>query len=105
MSDPVAVALRAADLLESCGLRYVIGGSLASSVSGEPRSTLDVDIVVALTDTDVSALVTALRQEFDVDERAVTRAVRERSCMNVFHQASAIKVDDLRTRRAFQDCR
>ena len=43
--SPVAVALRVADALESCGVRYVVGGSLASSISGEPRSTLDVDIV------------------------------------------------------------
>ena len=35
----------------------------------------------------------ALRGEFDVDELAVARAVRERSSVNVFHRASAIKVD------------
>ena len=93
MSDPVAVALSVAQLLEACGLRYLVGGSLASSMSGEPRSTLDVDIVVALTASDVGPLTDALRGEFDVDEQAVVRAVRERSSVNVFHRASAIKVD------------
>jgi hypothetical protein len=48
MPDPIAVALRVADLFETLGLRYTIGGSLASSLSGEPRSTLDVDMVVAM---------------------------------------------------------
>jgi hypothetical protein len=93
VSDPVAVALSVAHVLEACGLRYLVGGSLASSMSGEPRSTLDVDIVVAMTASDIDRLVVGLRGEFDVDEQAVARAVRERSSVNVFHVASAIKVD------------
>ena len=93
MNDPVAVALCVAQILEERGLRYLVGGSLASSMSGEPRSTLDVDIVVAMTDSDVVTLVDGLRADFDVDEHAVARAVRERSSLNVFHRASAIKVD------------
>lgn len=93
MNDPVAVALSVAQILEASGLRYLVGGSLASSLSGEPRSTLDVDIVVAMTTSDVGRVAEALRAEFDVDEMAVLRSVRERSSVNVFHRASAIKVD------------
>ena len=93
LSDPVAVALSVAQILEACGLRYLVGGSLASSMSGEPRSTLDVDIAVAMTESDIGTVTEALRVEFDVDERAVAPAVRERSSVNVFHRASAIKVD------------
>ena len=91
--SPVDVALQVAEALESCGVRYVVGGSLASSISGEPRSTLDVDIVVAMSEADVPRVVAALKQEFEVDDRAVTRAVRARSSVNVFHQPTAIKVD------------
>lgn len=93
LTDPVAVAISMAQILEACGLRYLVGGSLASSMNGEPRSTLDVDIVVALAESAVSALVTALSLDFDVNEHAVARAARERSSVNVFHRASAIKVD------------
>jgi hypothetical protein len=93
VNDPVAVALSVARVLEACGLRYLVGGSLASSLSGEPRSTLDVDIVVAMTTADVDRVANALCGEFDVDALAVARAVRERSSVNVFHRASAIKVD------------
>lgn len=92
-SSPVAVALQAADVLESCGVRYVVGGSLASSISGEPRSTLDVDIVVEMSEGDVPRVVAALTPEFEVDDRAVTRAVRSHSSVNVFHRSTAIKVD------------
>jgi hypothetical protein len=80
-------------ILESCGLRYLVGGSLASSMSGEPRSTLDVDIVVAMSESDVGKVTDALRTEFEVDELAVERAVRQRSSVNVFQRSSAIKVD------------
>jgi hypothetical protein len=80
VNDPVAVALCVAQVFDACGLRYLVGGSLASSLSGEPRSTLDVDIVVALTPP-------------DVDRVAEARAAREQSSVNVFHRASAIKVD------------
>jgi hypothetical protein len=91
--SPVAVALQVAEALESCHVRYVVGGSLASSVSGEPRSTLDVDVVVAMSDADVPRVVAALSQEFDVDERAVMRAVGSHSSANIFHRSTAIKVD------------
>jgi hypothetical protein len=93
VSEPIAVALLAAAALERCGLRYLVGGSLASSMTGEPRSTLDVDIVVALTQADVAPVVQALSRDFDVDDHAVARAARERSSVNVFHRASGIKVD------------
>jgi hypothetical protein len=58
--SPVAVALCVGDALEFCGVRYVVGGSLASSISGEPRSTLDVDIVVEMSEADVPRVVAAL---------------------------------------------
>ena len=80
-------------ILEACGLRYLVGGSLARSLSGEPRSTLDVDIVVAMTTSDVDRVAEALGGDFDVDEQAAARAVHERSGLNLFHRASAIKVD------------
>jgi hypothetical protein len=92
-ASPVAVALYAAEALESCGVRYVVGGSLASSISGEPRSTLDVDIVIEISVADVPRVVAALAPEFEVDDRAVMRAVRSRSSVNVFHRSTAIKVD------------
>jgi hypothetical protein len=57
LPDPILVALRVAEALEACGVRYTVGGSVASSVSGEPRSTLDVDIVVAMSDVDVDPFI------------------------------------------------
>jgi hypothetical protein len=92
VNDPVAVALSVAQILEACGLRYLVGGSLASSLSGEPRSTLDVDIVVEMTTSDVDRMAEALRAEFDVDDRAVARAVeRQRLPSGERHQGRPLR--------------
>ena len=92
-ADPLQVALLVADALERCGLRYLLGGSLASSVSGEPRSTLDVDLVVAMTADDVQPLLAALGDEFYTDSGALRRAVDRRASANIIHHGSSTKVD------------
>jgi hypothetical protein len=91
--DPIAVALLVADAFESLGLPYTIGGSLASSMSGEPRSTLDVDMVVAIEEADIAPLVAALGNDFYVSDEALGRAVRERSTANLIHHPTSIKID------------
>jgi hypothetical protein len=42
-ADPVSVAVIVAAILDEIRIAYVIGGSVASSLMGEPRSTLDLD--------------------------------------------------------------
>jgi hypothetical protein len=49
--------LIAAEALQACGVRYPVGGSLGSAVSGEPRSTLDAALVVELTERDVLGII------------------------------------------------
>jgi hypothetical protein len=91
--DPIAVARSVTQVLDRLDLTYTIGGSIASSLAGEPRSTLDIDVVVALDEADLPRLVAALIPDFYVDEDALRRAVRTRTSANVIHQASQIKVD------------
>lgn len=45
MQDPNFISLFVAPL-EGAGIRYMIAGSVASSIYGEPRNTLDIDMVV-----------------------------------------------------------
>jgi hypothetical protein len=93
VTDPFHVAFRVADAFERCGLRYLVGGSLASAVSGEPRSTLDVDVVVAMTEASVEPLLATLGDEFYADAEALRRAIREKSSTNLIHYATSTKVD------------
>lgn len=91
--DPIAVALQVVDALESLGIVCTVGGSIAASFAGEPRSTIDIDIVVALHADRVPDVVTALGDDFYLDERALERAVRQRSSTNLIHHATQLKVD------------
>jgi hypothetical protein len=67
-----------ATVLETLGLQYSIGGSVASSFSGEPRATLDIDMLVALDESHVEAIVAVLQNEFYVDRESLARAARDR---------------------------
>jgi len=92
-SDPIEVALTVAEALESCGLRYLVGGSLASSLSGEPRSTLDVDLVVSMSESDIQPFVEKLGDEFYAEPDSLRRATRDRSSANIIHYGTSMKVD------------
>lgn len=91
--DPLQVARLVAAVLDALGIAYSIGGSLAGSFAGEPRATLDIDMVVDLDDARVTALVDALEGEFYIEEQALRRAVQERSSANAIHQHTSVKVD------------
>jgi len=92
-SDPIRVLLQVAELLDRIGTPYLLGGSLASSMLGEPRSTVDIDLAIVLRSVDVPALVAGLGSEFYVDEGAMRNAVERRSSFNAIHQPTILKVD------------
>jgi hypothetical protein len=91
--DPIALAIHLGAILDSLGIRYTLGGSIASSVAGEPRSTIDLDVVIALDESQASALVEALDEEFYVDETALLRAIQSRTSTNLIQQTTQLKVD------------
>jgi hypothetical protein len=91
--EPITVALAVTRALDALGIGNTIGGSIASSYAGEPRSTIDIDIVAAIESRHIPGLVLALATDFYVDEEALRRAVRARSSANLIHHASMLKVD------------
>lgn len=91
--DAIAVAVRVSEILDRLGVRYTIGGSIAASIAGEPRATIDIDIVVALQRADVEPLLEAIRSEFYVAEAALRRAVDSLGTANLIHHDTNIKVD------------
>jgi len=79
--------------LERLGVRYHVGGSVASSAQGIARSTLDVDIVAGLQDAHAAKLAELLEGEFYVDADMISDAVRREASFNVIHLATMMKVD------------
>ncbi len=92
-SDPIRVLLEVAAALDGAGVDYLLGGSLASSVLGEPRSTADIDLAVALRKAAIPDLVRALEPTFFVDPESVREAVRRLATFNVLHRETMMKVD------------
>ena len=81
------------DAFDRLGVTYQLGGSVASSVHGMARATMDVDLVADLNDAHVDPLVVALEAEYYLDSDAVREALRDRSCFNLVHLATMFKVD------------
>jgi hypothetical protein len=96
MPDPDLIALFVHPL-GRLGIRYMVSGSVAVSLFGEPRLTHDVDVVVFLADADVARLPTAFAPPAfylpPLDVIAVERARERRGHFNVIHVASGLKAD------------
>jgi hypothetical protein len=91
--DPIGVALVVARVLDSLGIPYVVGGAVASSLYGEPRSTEDVDMTVDVRPTDLDRLFERLGEDLHVPLAIARAAVREKSCFNILDVETAYKVD------------
>lgn len=91
--DILAAIQPVADVFEQLGVKYYIGGSVASSAYGIARSTLDVDMVSNLDAQQVPELIKILSASYYIDESMVRDAIVERSSFNIIHLATMLKVD------------
>jgi hypothetical protein len=91
--EAIVIALRVAHAIEGAGGSYFVGGSLASSLQGEPRATNDIDIVLSLPIGRIGQLVSLLGADFEVDTDMLRDALlRGRSC-NIFFLPDVMKID------------
>jgi hypothetical protein len=97
--DVLAALTPLARAFKFLGVRYYVGGSLASSVRGVPRSSIDVDVAAELLPQHVGPLVAALRSEFYVSGPKVEEAVAARRSFTLVHLATMMKVDVFVSRR------
>lgn len=80
--------------LEEEGVPYAIGGSVASMAYGEPRATLDIDVVASLGPDQVEAFCARFpAAEFYVDPEVAQEAVRAGGQFNIIHPSSGMKID------------
>ena len=93
VDGPLELTLRVVRILDELGIAYVLGGSLASSLVGEPRATADIDLAILIDLDQASALVRALSRDFYISEEAVKDAVRRGTSFNAVHLESVTKVD------------
>jgi hypothetical protein len=86
--------IEAAVALEGAGVGYMLTGSLASSLQGEPRATHDVDIVIELDVRAVDAIAQAFgAPDFFFDDLAAREALVSANLFNLLDTRSGDKID------------
>jgi hypothetical protein len=79
--------------LEGAGLAFMLTGSMAMNYYATPRMTRDIDLVIALTDSDTDRVVSLFDPDYYVSPEAVRESVVHQSLFNLIHNESVIKVD------------
>lgn len=91
--DALDIALRVDAAIDSVGGAYFVGGSMASSLHGEPRATNDIDIVISLPAALSGRLCEALGPDFELDPDGLRRALMRSETVNGFFLPYLTKVD------------
>lgn len=83
------------DILEGLNIPYMVTGSIASMAYGEPRLTIDMDIVIDLSMEMAEKFCSRFKTEEDfyVHLDSVLEAIRQRGHFNIIHVPSGSKVD------------
>lgn len=99
------------DVLERLGIPYMVVGGFAAIFYGEPRLTIDVDIVVKMSKEHVMPFVEAFPiPEYYVSEEGIRDSLVRNYPFNVIHPSTGAKIDlvplsdDPFTREAFRRC-
>jgi hypothetical protein len=91
--DILAAITPIVEALEELGIPYHIGGSVASSLYGLPRLTIDADLVADIRMKHVRPLVKQLETDYYIDEDMIRDAIRRQSSFNIIHLDTMLKVD------------
>lgn len=75
------------------GIRFFVGGSVASSFHGAIRSTMDVDLVCTITAARAAQFVKQLGDDFYASLPAIKDAIDRKSCFNLIHYPTSYKID------------
>jgi len=93
MSQPELLK-RVVRTLDELEIEYMITGSIASSLQGEPRSTHDIDVIVSIRTSHVDRLVDAFPPpDFHLDPAAAMDAITHESMFNLIDVRDGDKVD------------
>jgi len=87
-ADAFQVTLRVIQAFDALHIPYLIGGSMASSIHGIARASLDAD----LHEDHIRPLMEAVTGDFYTSEAAIREAVARHSSFNLIHLESSFKV-------------
>lgn len=79
--------------LNGLGLDYMLVGSMASNYWGMPRTTHDLDFVIAIEPRDAERFAAAFRDGFFVQLDSIRRVFTPPHQFNAIDESSALKID------------
>jgi len=86
--------ISAVRILDDNSIPFMISGSFASSIQGEPRMTHDIDFVIQIHEEDITKIINAFKQpEYYLSESSVYEAFEFQSLFNVIDVLEGDKVD------------
>ena len=101
MTEPILAAIKVIEQLNAQHIPYAVGGSLAGSIHGRARATMDADLIVDMKVEHISEFISALQEGFYVDESAIFNAINQKSGFNLIHFETMFKVDVFIPNRPF----
>lgn len=84
---------RLTTLLAAAGIPFMLSGSLASGIYGQPRATNDIDIVIDPTNSTLDRFLKSLPKTWYVSAEAAIDALLRRSMFNVIDPETGWKAD------------
>ncbi len=79
--------------LDKIGIEYMLTGSMALVHYAMPRTTVDIDIVVNISNDILPAFVKEFETDYYIPLGSAKSAVREKRMFNVLDQESVVKID------------
>jgi len=91
---PFELLKKVVAVFEELHIPYLITGSMASFMYGEPRFTNDADLVADIKEENVRSLSRHFpSEEYYFDKAMVLGAIRHQNQFNIIHPASGFKID------------
>lgn len=91
--DAIQAARPLVSIFQQLNIPCYFGGSIASSIHGNPRSTIDADLVADIRPEQVETLFTKTDASYFADLESIRQAVHQRDSFNLLHKEMLVKVD------------
>ncbi len=93
MNEALSLMAELRRVLDHARIPFCLGGSWASTLHGQPRQTLDIDLIVEMKEPDIAPLLAAVPSNLYVSAGAVREAVASHRSFNIIDPATGMKAD------------